>query len=185
MLQNLFSGRSKSKKTTSKQVQTDSTLPDISRVIRMSPAAAAPADEEVSASPVAIADKAEAAVESLSNQFEEWMRADLAKLRAAWAEAKEQATPETYRQLFTAAHNIRGVAGSYGYPAISRLCGSLCTLVSSSLPGERAALINLHVEACRAAHNSMAQGSGPQSVANAVCDALESQVSSTTTSIKL
>ncbi len=178
MLRNLFLGRSKSNKVASKQAQPDSSRPDISRVIKLTSTEADSIEHQASASPVAIADKAEAAVESLSNQFEEWMRADLVKLRASWAEAQEHATPETYRKLFTAAHNIRGVAGSYGYPAISRLCGSLCTLVSNSKPGERTALINLHIEACRAAHNSVSQGSGAQSVANAVCDALETQVAS-------
>lgn len=179
MLQKFFSGRSTSKKVKTKQVPTISNTPDISRVIKISPPAIMPEPSNESV-PGGIADKAEAAIDSLSSQFEEWMRSDLMKLRTAWGEAQEQCTPETYRKLFTAAHNIRGVAGSYGYPSISRLCGSLCTLVSASRPGESCALINLHIEACRAAFNSAEQGTGAQSVANAVCDALEAQVASAT-----
>ena len=38
------------------------------------------------------------------------------------------------------------------------------------------ALINLHVEACMAAFGSIGRGDAAQSVANAVCDALEERV---------
>lgn len=183
MLQKFFSGRSTSKKLKATQATAQSNTPDISRVIKTASPVTVPEDVKAE-KPTCIAEKAEAAIDSLSTQFDEWMRADLTKLRAAWADAQEQVTPETYRKLFTAAHNIRGVAGSYGYPSISRLCGSLCTLVSASRPGERSALINLHIEACRAAFNSAEQGTGAQSVANAVCDALEAQVA-TATSVKL
>ncbi len=121
---------------------------------------------------------AEEAVDSLSGQFEAWMRADLDELVSAWGVAKEaNATAENYRAVFTAAHNIKGAANSYGYPAIARLCGSLSRLLQDTRPGENAALINLHVEACRAAFNSIGQGSDGQSIADAVCEALEERVS--------
>jgi len=123
-----------------------------------------------------IASLAESAVESLSDQFENWMRTDLGQLVDAWQRAQADSTPEHYRGVFTAAHNIRGAANAYGYPAISRLCGSLSRLLSETRPGENTALINLHVEACRAAFNSIGQGSDGQSVADAVCEALEERV---------
>lgn len=120
---------------------------------------------------------AEDAVDSLSSQFEAWMRGDLDELVRAWSAAREpDATAEHYRAVFTAAHNIKGAANSYGYPAIARLCGSLSRLLSDTRPGENAALINLHVEACRAAFKSIGQGSDGQSIADAVCEALEERV---------
>lgn len=165
-----------------KQVQT----PDISRVIKIRPAEPAPeaeADIVDSADPADMADRAEAAVDSLSGQFETWMTADLDKLVTAWAEAQApDATPEAYRAVFTASHNIHGVAGSYGYPAISRLCGSLCTLLGDTHPGENSALINLHIEACRAAFSGVGSGDSAASVADAVCDALEQTVAAKTAS---
>jgi HPt (histidine-containing phosphotransfer) domain-containing protein len=160
-----------------KQVST----PDISRVI---PIRAPDPDSEKptiasSVDPEELADKAEAAVDSLSGQFEAWMSADLDNLIAAWNAANApEATREDYRAVFMAAHNIRGIAGSYGYPAISRLCGSLATLLSETHPGENAALINLHVKACRAAFIGVGKGDGSDSVAEAVCDALEQSVAS-------
>ena len=145
------------------------TTPDISRVIKIRPPELTPEEPVVAASvdPEDLADKAEAAVDSLSEQFDAWMSADLDKLIAAWAAANSpDATPEEYR----------GVAGSYGYPAISRLCGSLSTLLSDTHPGENSALINLHVEACRAAFVGVGKGDSSELVADAVCDALEQTV---------
>ncbi|MEZ6000557.1 Hpt domain-containing protein [Hyphomonas sp.] len=158
---------------------------DISRVIKSAepvrtpqpaatitePANTAPADTEF------LGGLAEEAVDSLSSQFETWMRGDLDELVRAWSVAREPgATAEDYRAVFTAAHNIKGAANSYGYPAIARLCGSLSRLLGDTRPGENAALINLHVEACRAAFNSIGQGSDGQSIADAVCEALEERV---------
>jgi HPt (histidine-containing phosphotransfer) domain-containing protein len=149
--------------------------PDISRVIKThAPVYQAPLTQEEAD---VLADDAERAVENLSEQFEAWMRRDLESLRDRWAEAQSpDATAEDYRRLYTAAHNITGAAPSYGYPAVSRLSRSLCLLLSQTRPGENAPLINLHVEACRAAIAAGPEGDASHSVADAVCDALERRV---------
>ncbi len=149
--------------------------PDISRVIKTGgPVYAAPLTEAETES---LADEAERAVDSLSEQFEIWMRRDLEALRATWGEAqKPEACAEDYRRLYTAAHNITGAAPSYGFPAVARLSKSLCLLLSQTRPGENAPLINLHVEACRAAIAAGPEGDASHSVADAVCDALERRV---------
>jgi hypothetical protein len=154
--------------------QTPLPPPDISRVIKpWPPVTAALLAEETEAR----AGDAEQALENLSEQFEAWMRRDLSSLREAWAAAREpEAPPETYRQLYTAAHNISGAAPSYGFPVVSRLSRSLCTLLSQTRPGENTALINLHVEACRAAIAAGAQGEASHYLADAVCQALEERV---------
>lgn len=122
-------------------------------------------------------EQAEEAFDALAEEFEGWMRNDLEKMRDAWRVAqKPHATADDYRTLYTCAHNIRGAATSYGYPSVSRLCGSLCTLLSATRPGENSALINLHIEACRAAVAAGPQGEGSVSVADAVCEALEDRV---------
>lgn len=160
--------------------------PDISRVLR--PAQTHPAPEkappaEAAAPPAFTADpqemvtQAEEALDALTEEFEGWMRNDLEKMRDAWRVAqKPHANADDYRTLYTCAHNIRGAATSYGYPAVSRLCGSLCDLLSGTRPGENTALINLHIEACRAAVAAGPQGEGSESVADAVCEALERRV---------
>ena len=149
--------------------------PDISRVIKpAAPAYSATFTEEATESLVA---DAERAVDNLSEQFEMWMRRDLESLRATWADAQQpEATAEDYRRLYTAAHNITGAAPSYGFPGVARLSKSLCLLLSQTRPGENAPLINLHVEACRAAIAAGPEGDASHSVADAVCEALERRV---------
>ena len=49
-------------------------------------------------------------------------------------------------------------------------------LLAETEPGQNGALINLHVEACMAAYGSIGRGDAAQSVADAVCDALEERV---------
>ncbi len=133
--------------------------------------------EPIYGSPSEMAERAAEAVDSLAGQHDNWMESDLLRLNEAWSDCKaDSANPEKARKLFMTAHNIRGVASSYGYPAISRLCGSLCKLLADTKPGENQALINLHVEACRAAFNPLSQSDGADSVADAVCEALEQKV---------
>jgi len=175
--------------------------PDISRVIKppapsnatIAPHFASPepdayhapttpdvADDAVTdfaADPEEMENQAEEALDALTEEFEGWMRNDLEKMRDAWRIAqKPHANADDYRTLYTCAHNIRGAAPSYGYPAVSRLCGSLCALLGGTRPGENSALINLHIEACRAAVAVGPQGEGSESVADAVCEALEKRV---------
>ena len=174
--------------------------PDISRVIKPAAYASSPADlspetyeddafeghaledaafsaDEFVADPEVMESQAEEALDALTEEFEGWMRNDLEKMRDAWRVAqKPDADADDYRTLYTCAHNIRGAASSYGYPAVSRLCGSLCDLLGGTRPGENSALINLHIEACRAAVAAGPQGEGSESVADAVCEALEKRV---------
>ena len=174
--------------------------PDISRVIKPASYASSPADlspdtyeddafeghaledsafsaDEFVADPEVMESQAEEALDALTEEFEGWMRNDLEKMRDAWRVAqKPDADADDYRTLYTCAHNIRGAASSYGYPAVSRLCGSLCDLLGGTRPGENSALINLHIEACRAAVGAGPQGEGSESVADAVCEALEKRV---------
>lgn len=149
--------------------------PDISRVIKSSaPISPAPITQAEAES---LSVNAERAMDNLSDQFEVWMRRDLETLRYTWADVqKPGATAEDYRRLYTAAHNISGAAPSYGFPSVSRLSQSLCKLLSRTRPGENAPLINLHVEACRAAIAAGPQGDASHSIADAVCDALERRV---------
>lgn len=175
--------------------------PDISRVLRPAVSVAPPVEmpsetasddddfeghaledaafaaDEFIADPEVMETQAEEALDALTEEFEGWMRNDLEKMRDAWRIAqKPGADADDYRTLYTCAHNIRGAAASYGYPAVSRLCGSLCTLLGGTRPGENTALINLHIEACRAAVAAGPQGEGSESVADAVCEALEKRV---------
>ena len=105
-----------------------------------------------------------------------WKQNDLDLLQSTWQACCD--TPgdaETVDAFRRALHNLHGASGAYGGGALTRLSGSLQELVSGvdDLYPE-AALVNLHVQACRAA--ALGDGSAADEVADAVCQALEDQV---------
>lgn len=106
---------------------------------------------------------------------ETWKKNDLDLLQMTWKACCDAPDSEESRKAFrNALHNLHGASGAYGGGALTRLTGSLQELVEnvSDLHND-AALVNLHVQACRAAAFS---GHGADDVADAVCDALEQQV---------
>lgn len=103
-----------------------------------------------------------------------WMNADLERLSETWeALTANPENGEAEAEFNRAIHNLHGASGAYGGGALTRLSGSLQRLVTESVEGaDNTALINMHVQACRAA----ALDSSSDEIANAVCDALENQV---------
>ena len=98
--------------------------------------------------------RAEAALKELSDQFGDWMQDELNKLDAARAAiAAKGLTDETANNLYTRAHDLKGLGGTYGFPLVSRLGGSICKLLED--PSKRAAvpvfLIDAHIGAIKAA----------------------------------
>lgn len=107
---------------------------------------------------------------------ENWKQNDLDLLQTTWQACCDKPQDVDSDDAFRRAlHNLHGASGAYGGGALTRLSGSLQELVSSvdDLQAE-AALVNLHVQACRAA--AFADGSAADEVADAVCQALEDQV---------
>lgn len=99
--------------------------------------------------------RAEAAVETLSVEFEDWMAEELAKLVGARQQAKAAEWDEpSLRRVFEIAHEIKGVGATYNYPLATLIAKSLCTLLESAERQEKArskpALIDAHVDAIRA-----------------------------------
>lgn len=133
---------------------------DIGRVVSTS----ADADASASSIPDQVAD------------VEAWKQNDLDLLQSSWlsccADPMNESAATEFRQ---ALHNLHGASGAYGGGALTRISGSLHTLVSSvDTLQDDAALINLHVQACRA--TALTDGAAADDVADAVCEALEQQV---------
>lgn len=106
----------------------------------------------------------------------EWKQRDLNRLANTWAELRIAPDSDEAKSDFSAAiHDLHGASGAYGGGALTRVTGSLqrLTQASDDLMAD-AALINLHVQATRAA----GMGKAADEVADAVCDALEQQVQS-------
>jgi HPt (histidine-containing phosphotransfer) domain-containing protein len=109
----------------------------------------APAGDD-SYDPVA---RAEAALAELSSEFSSWMESECDRLEAARQDVKRDGfTQKTHEVLFRAAHDIKGEAATFGYPAVAGVADSLCRLVEHSPDMQRIPLplLDQHVDAVRA-----------------------------------
>jgi HPt (histidine-containing phosphotransfer) domain-containing protein len=108
-----------------------------------------PADD-VTDDPVA---RAEAALAELSSEFGSWMESECERLEAARRDLKRDGfTERTHDLLFRAAHDIKGEASTFGYPAVAGVADSLCRLIEHTPEMQRIplALVDQHVDAVRA-----------------------------------
>ena len=112
----------------------------------------APGEED----PVA---RAEAAMAELAGEFEAWMDSECNRLDEARKAVGENGfTDDTRQALFRAAHDIKGEAATFGYPALASAADSLCRLIDFSPDMTRipSVLIEQHVDAVRAIHREYA-----------------------------
>jgi HPt (histidine-containing phosphotransfer) domain-containing protein len=97
--------------------------------------------------------RAEAAIEKLAGEFTAWMYDECERLEAAREEVvRHGLTQKTHGPLFRAAHDIKGEAVTFGYPALSGAADSLCRLLEHTpqLTHIPIALLDQHVSAVRA-----------------------------------
>ena len=107
--------------------------------------------------PVARAEKALAA---LSPEFGSWMDSECARLDETRREILAAGPAEAnMAALFRAAHDIKGEAETFGYPAVASAAESLCRLIEHTPAPDRipVALIEQHVDAVRAIHREYAR----------------------------
>jgi chemotaxis protein histidine kinase CheA len=105
---------------------------------------------DVNDDPVA---RAEAALAQLSDEFADWMHAECERLEAARQDVKRAGfTEKTHDALFRAAHDIKGEAATFGYPAIGTVAHCLCRLLEHTpdMTHIPLALVEQHVDAIRA-----------------------------------
>ena len=94
------------------------------------------------------------ALDKLSDQFVEWMNEEVAKLVEAWASYEQTPnTKQTKFELHRRAHDLKGLAPTYGYPLVGRICASLCKLTGDEHGDINApiTLLKAHVDAVKAA----------------------------------
>ena len=98
--------------------------------------------------------KAEAALEKMADQFAEWIKEELSRLLEAWtAYEKAPGSGPAKNELHRRAHDLKGLAPTYGYPLVGRICGTLCKLTGDE-HGDITApdrLLKAHVDAVKAA----------------------------------
>ena len=97
--------------------------------------------------------RAEAALDELAGEFAGWMNAECDRLEAARREVRREGMTKTaHNELFRAAHDIKGEAATFGYPAVAPVADSLCRLLEHTPDIKRIpiALVDQHVDAARA-----------------------------------
>jgi chemotaxis protein histidine kinase CheA len=97
--------------------------------------------------------RAEAAMDTLKTEFNEWLTDDISRLALARDGLANSPSDAMRRDLFRAAHDLKGQAETYGYPLIARMAASLSKLVdeTNKKPAIPIPLIDAHVVAIRIA----------------------------------
>jgi HPt (histidine-containing phosphotransfer) domain-containing protein len=97
--------------------------------------------------------RAEQALAGLSGEFADWMATECQRLSAAHTAVLKDGLNEITRQeLFRAAHDIKGDAATFGYPAAAAAADSLCRILEHTpeLGHVPLDLIEVHVTAVQA-----------------------------------
>lgn len=98
--------------------------------------------------------RAEQAIEQMSVEFADWLGEEVDKLEEAYGRAKgDGMNSEAGEDLFTVAHDLRGLGTTYEYPIVTRMAASLARLVETEQQREEIPikLVDAHVKAIRAA----------------------------------
>lgn len=108
-------------------------------------------------------------------EMQAWLERDLKVLTETWQAFSQNPSRENWTAFSKGAHNIFGASGAYGGGALTRLTENLQRLLTNQVNAiEHKALVNLHVQACKAW--ALGNGGARTTLAEAVCDALEVQV---------
>ncbi len=97
--------------------------------------------------------RAEQALAGLSGQFTAWMDTECERLDQARRDAGAKGFNKDRKEaLFHAAHDIKGEAATFGYPAVAAAADSLCRLLEYTPEVARIPmkLVDQHVDAVRA-----------------------------------
>ncbi len=97
--------------------------------------------------------RAEQALAGLSGEFKGWMAAEVSRLSAAYAAVQKDGFGKATRdELFHAAHDIKGDAATFGFPAAAAVAESLCRIIEHAPHLEKvpAELFSHHINAIQA-----------------------------------
>jgi HPt (histidine-containing phosphotransfer) domain-containing protein len=104
--------------------------------------------------------RAEKALAELSIEFASWMDAECERLDKARHVVNKSGFTKTNKEvLFHAAHDIKGEADTFGYPAVTAVADSLCRLIEYTPDPTRIPikLVDQHVDAVRAIYREYAR----------------------------
>lgn len=104
------------------------------------------------------AEQVQKALEQLSESMTDWIRADLDKLNdARHAFIANDQSKDCIDNLHRAAHDLKGLGQTYGFPTVSIIADTLCKAIAQAQASEAGTvprdLVNAHVDALRAVVN--------------------------------
>jgi len=112
--------------------------------------------------------RAEKALAELSPEFASWMDSECDRLDKARRDFLVDFNDASKQTLFHAAHDIKGEAATFGYPAVVAAANSLCRLIEHTPQDVRIPpkLIDQHVDAVRAIYREYARSDAKKLAAN-------------------
>ena len=116
--------------------------------------AAKPSRHRASIVDPALVARAEAALDRLSVHFSPWMTEEVGLLTAARTRVQDEGfNPDTGAGLNNQAHEVKGLAATFGFPVVTHIAGSLCKLIEDPDTRLRAPLflVDAHIDAIAAA----------------------------------
>ncbi|MGD9815117.1 MAG: Hpt domain-containing protein [Hyphomonadaceae bacterium] len=124
--------------------------------------------------------RADKTLEALGGSMEQWLDADIERLQIArQLAAQTHWSAPSVEALAAAAHDLKGVGATYGYPLAGQLAASLCRLIESPAgkadAAKNAGLIGAHVDALRAVVRDRIKTDG-HATSRALLRALEMEV---------
>lgn len=127
---------------------------------------------------VQVLNRAEKAVDTLlaHTNYPSEASKTLIKLKSALDEllGESDNQDEHLSRIFEIVHDMRGEAGSFGYPLVTRVGASLCRYIDKIKPmnGKNLRVVRVHVDALRAMVRTNAKGSGSR-IAQEIAKSLE------------
>lgn len=125
---------------------------------------------------VAALRRAEAAVETLKADFQNWIGDDVEKLataRDAFAKDHGELSREA---LFRCSHDLKGQGQTFGFPFVARVAASLCRLLEGvQVQNIPVSLLDAHVDAIRVCMRDQIKGDSDQ-VATMLAKELDARV---------
>ena len=102
-------------------------------------------------------------VESIASNYLEFFRKDLQILSGAFVSlASAPQSNEAKETIYTASHDIKGQAGSFGFDLITGIADQLCRFIESleTIEKKHLEVIGFHVEAMKIAESKEMKGNG-------------------------
>ena len=98
--------------------------------------------------------RAETAMEQLKSNFAEWAQDDVRRLVEARNRFAKNPDQESRAALLRAAHDMKGQAGTFNFPLIAKVAGSLAYLIHDLPDGKELSLtlVDAHVNAVQVIH---------------------------------